>query len=469
VSIWTSLEPASTTVDPGGTATVRLRLRNTGDVVDEYRIVPVGPVAPWTTVEPPTIRLYPGTTGTVQLVFTPPRSPDATAGPNPYAVQIIPTEHPEATTVPEGNLTVTPFTEVRAELVPPTCRGRFRGRPRLAVDNLGNVRLTASITGGDNREQLSYEIHPGNVQIEPGRAAFVRTTLRPHRITWFGQKETRPFALSVLRSGAEPLAVAGNYVQQRVMPRWLLTVVSLLATLAVAFVLLWVAFQPHVQSLAQEQVAPVAATELPPPSPTAVATTAAAAPTPTASASATRAASSSGGGGGGGAPTPKASPTIVTAGQAVAALNASLGGNAGSAMGRHICYRAYVSDIGWQKPVCDSSLAGTTAATLPIEGLDLAVSGTGGVCANGYDTNTGWERSSWLCAVDGGDLYIGKPGTGSWMDGIGISVGSGTACASADLQGSGWPQNPTCTTPGHWVFFGSLSYSVRIYGLTFTV
>ncbi|MFJ3695799.1 hypothetical protein ACIPW9_17005, partial [Streptomyces sp. NPDC090052] len=104
MSIWTSLEPASTTVDPGSTATVRLRLRNTGDVVDEYRCVPVGDLAPYVTVEPPTIRLFPGTTGTVDLTFAPPRTPDAIAGPNPYGVQVIPTEHPEATTVPEGNV-----------------------------------------------------------------------------------------------------------------------------------------------------------------------------------------------------------------------------------------------------------------------------------------------------------------------------------------------------------------------------
>ncbi len=86
-------------------------------------------MAPWTTVEPQTLRLYPGTTGTVELTFAPPRTSDAVAGPNPYAVRITPTEHPEAVTVPEGNLTITPFTEVRAELVPPTVKGRFRGRP----------------------------------------------------------------------------------------------------------------------------------------------------------------------------------------------------------------------------------------------------------------------------------------------------------------------------------------------------
>ncbi len=189
---------------------MRLRLRNTGDVVDEYRFEPVGDVAPWTTVEPQTLRLYPGTTGTVELTFAPPRTPDATAGPNPYAVRITPTEHPEATTVPEGNLTITPFTEVRAELVPPTVKGRFRGRPKLAVDNLGNTRLTASVSGSDNGDHLSYDIHPSNVQIEPGRAAFVKATLKPRQIIWFGSKEQRPYVLAVQRSGAKPQPVEGR-------------------------------------------------------------------------------------------------------------------------------------------------------------------------------------------------------------------------------------------------------------------
>ncbi|MFF9479319.1 RICIN domain-containing protein [Streptomyces sp. NPDC014733] len=253
MSLWTSLEPASTTVDPGGSTTVRLRLRNTGDVVDEYRCVPVGDLAPWTTVEPGTLRLYPGTTGTVELTFAPPRTPDAAAGPHPYGVQIIPTEFPEATTVPEGNVTVTAFSEVRAELVPANVTGRFRGRPRLAVDNLGNVKLTASVTGHDNSDQLSYEINPANVQIEPGRAAFLKTTLKPRQIIWAGAKQSRPYTLSVQRSGAEPLPVRGTYVQPGLLPRWLGVLFSLLLGLAIAFVMIWLTYKPDVATKATDK------------------------------------------------------------------------------------------------------------------------------------------------------------------------------------------------------------------------
>jgi hypothetical protein len=249
---------------------VRLRLRNTGDVVDEYRFEPVGDIAPWTTVEPQTLRLYPGTTGSVELTFAPPRTPDATAGPNPYAVRIMPTEHPEATTVPEGNLTITPFTEVRAELVPPTVKGRLRGRPKLAIDNLGNTKVTASVSGSDNGDQLSYDLHPSNVQIEPGRAAFVKATLKPRQITWFGSKEERPYTLAVQRAGVAPHPVDGTYVQRGFLPGWLATCLGVAVALAVAFVTLWFAYQPRVTSAATD-LQQAGTTALPSGSPSAMA------------------------------------------------------------------------------------------------------------------------------------------------------------------------------------------------------
>ncbi|MFE5540531.1 RICIN domain-containing protein [Streptomyces sp. NPDC056519] len=312
MSLWTSLEPASVTVDPGSSTRVRLRVRNTGDVVDEYRFEPVGDLAPWTTVEPATLRLYPGTTGTVELTFAPPRTPDAVAGPNPYAVRITPTEHPEAVTVPEGNLTITPFAEVRAELVPPTVKGRFRGRPKLAVDNLGNTKVTASVTGSDNGDHLAYEIRPGNVQIEPGRAAFVDTTLRSRQIIWFGSKDERPYTLTVRRSGSEPLEVEGTYVQRGFLPRWLATFFGMFVALAVAFVMIWIAYKPQVRSAATEQTEQAGAV-LPnsaPPSPLASAPPPKPEPEPSKS---EKPKGDGGAGGGGQTQKPAAPPPVVPA------------------------------------------------------------------------------------------------------------------------------------------------------------
>ncbi|WP_217570348.1 hydrolase [Streptomyces sp. GbtcB7] len=479
MSLWTSLEPASSTVDPGGSTKVRLRLRNTGDVVDEYRFEPVGDVAPWTTVEPQTLRLYPGTTGTVELTFAPPRSPDAVAGPNPFAVRITPTEHPEATTVPEGNLTITPFTEVRAELVPPTVKGRFRGRPKLAVDNLGNTRLTASISGSDNGDHLSYDVHPSNVQIEPGRAAFVKATLKPRQIIWFGSKEQRPYTLAIQRSGTGPQPVEGTYVQRGFLPRWLATFLGVFMALAITFVMLWIAYKPQVRTSATEKLQEAGISTLPP-SPS----TSAAPPTPPSpsaeapvvpSAPETQAASGSGGGGGGSSDTkPKesAKPQEDTAATAVVQL-------AAQDPGRHICYRAYLTDKGWTKPVCDGAMAGTVGQNRPIKSLNLATSDTDGTAATAfvYDSQStngnGHYFGPWKGVVDGADLYIGSTKKDDpYMLGFAMNVGQSKSvvCQTAHVHNEGW-KGLGCDEPGgdNYIFGGTLSNLLWLEAVKFTV
>ncbi|MFJ4787098.1 hydrolase [Streptomyces sp. NPDC088794] len=467
MSLWTSLEPASATVDPGGSTRVRLRLRNTGDVVDEYRFEAVGPVSPWTRVEPQTLRLYPGTTGSVDLTFSPPRTPDATAGPNPYAVRITPTEHPEATTVPEGNLTITPFTEVRAELVPPTVKGRFRGRPKLAIDNIGNTKLTASISGSDQGDHLAYDIHPGNVQIEPGRAAFVKTTLKPRRIIWFGPKEQRPYTLSVLRSGTNPHPVEGTYLQRGFLPRWLATFFGIFFALAITFAMLWIAYKPQVGTGARPKpveagnaLTPTPSASAAPVIPAAPATTSA----PPAADSGAAAGGSGSGGGGGAKATVTAKPKADTAATAVKRLAKSDPG------GRHVCYRAFVFGAGWQKPVCDGTLGGTVGQGRQVTALNIAVYGVDGSAGTAMVHNPGSTngQGSWLpkwtaIVEDGKDNYVGSTAKDApYMVTFVWNVGSGQLCNTVKQVEQDWSQQvcndarPGLNTAGnfdnnHWI------------------
>ncbi|MDX3031610.1 hydrolase [Streptomyces scabiei] len=487
MSLWTSLEPASATVDPGSSTTVRLRLRNTGDVVDEYRFEPVGDIAPWTTVEPQTLRLYPGTTGSVELTFAPPRTPDATAGPNPYAVRIMPTEHPEATTVPEGNLTITPFTEVRAELVPPTVKGRLRGRPKLAIDNLGNTKVTASVSGSDNGDQLSYDLHPSNVQIEPGRAAFVKATLKPRQITWFGSKEERPYTLAVKRSGVTPLDVEGTYVQRSFLPGWLATCLAICLALAITFVTLWLAYKPRVVSAASELQKTGVSTL--PPSPSAPASTP---PPPTPSATPasspppqvteTQAAAAGGGGGsgdtsgggsgGGSQEKKKRAPTAATAVRQLAAADPG---------GRHICYRAFVTGKGWTAPECDGDTAGTVGQGRSLKALNIAVSGVNGTASAAFvhdpDSTNGqgtYGGKPWSGAKDGFDNYFGssKPGAPDLLGfTINVDEGGRGVCQAVHQKDRGW-QNLACDKPNegeHYIFAGTLDNGIWLEAVKFTV
>ncbi len=456
------MEPASATVSPGSSTTVRLRVRNTGDIVDEYHFEPVGDLAPWTTVEPQALRLYPGTTGTVDLTFAPPRTPDATAGPNPYAVRVTPTEHPDAVTVPEGNLTITPFTEVRAELVPPTVQGRFRGRPRLAVDNLGNTKVTASLSGKDAGERLSYEIQPGNVQIEPGRAAFVKVTLRPRQITWFGSKQEQPYALAVRRSGTEPDEVAGTFVQRGVLPGWLATTFGLLLALTIAFVTIWLAYRPQVRSVAREKLEK--AGQIAPPSPSAPISS----PPPKAENKPSQEPEKPGGGeekpkdGGGGEPEKK--PEERTAATAVRELVAR-------GAGRHICYRAFVQDDGWQEPVCDGAEAGTVGQGKPVKALNIAVSGAKGVTGASAYVGEGWRKGdAWQKEDDATDMVLGSTESADPpLEGFTLQVFDGSVCHEARVKDQDWT-GKLCTEPGKWRYGGSpMELNLQLEAVRFTV
>ncbi len=253
---WNSLDPAAVTVDPGGRETVRLRVRNTGDTVEEFRLGVVGAPAGWSRIEPDVLRLYPGSEGTAEISFAPPRSPDAAAGPTPFGIRVEPRENPEARDVVEGQVTVTPFSEIRAELLPPTIVGRFRGRASLAVDNLGNTPLTAALTLRDDAGRLAYEVEPTAVQVAPGRAAFAKLTIRPQQVLWTGSGQAHPLTVSVRRSGDEQAhELPGSFDQRPVLPRRLLALGGVLAALAVAAVVAWLTYAPDFNGSARENQA----------------------------------------------------------------------------------------------------------------------------------------------------------------------------------------------------------------------
>ncbi|MFE0648574.1 peptidoglycan-binding protein [Streptomyces sp. NPDC059534] len=253
MTMWTSLDPADLTVEPGARTSARLRVRNTGDTVEEYRLSLVGKPSGWSRVEPDVLRLYPGSEGTAEISFAPPRSSDVEAGPLAYGVRVDPRENSGARDVVEGRLTVTPFTETRAEVLPPALFGRFRGRARIAVDNLGNTPLTASLVVRDEANRLTFDVRPNAVQIAPGRAAFGDLVVRPQAVRWTGGEESHRFTVAVRRAGDDTaLDLDATFDQRPVFANWLVVVGGLLLTAVIAFVVLWFNFSPKIVSAAKD-------------------------------------------------------------------------------------------------------------------------------------------------------------------------------------------------------------------------
>ncbi|MDX3249472.1 hydrolase, partial [Streptomyces sp. ME18-1-4] len=171
-----------------------------------------------------------------------------------------------------------------------------------------------------------------------------------------------------------------------------------------------------------------------------------------------------GGGGGNGESKVPAKPKQETAADAVNKL-------AARSDGRHICYRAYVADQGWQAPVCDGAIAGTTGKNLAIKALNIATARTGGVTGNAAHVVGGWlTGDKWSKAGDGVNMYMGssKPAV-AVMEGYTIKTFEGSVCQNPHIKDKGWLGNG-CTKAGDWIYGGSpMEQKLQLEAVRFTV
>lgn len=145
--------------------------------------------------------------------------------------------------------------------------------------------------------------------------------------------------------------------------------------------------------------------------------------------------------------------------------------------GRHICYRAYVSGQGWQKPVCDGTMAGTTNQNRPIKALNIAVSGSGGSSANAFVHNSASKdgRGKWMpqwtpVRADGTNNYIGSTKKGAPnMSGFAINVGTGRVCQLAKVHSFDWGGQGCADARPGYIFGGALENDRYLEAVKFTV
>lgn len=265
MSLTASLDASSVNAAPGEETAVPLQVRNSGPTVEEYRFEVVGACAAWSAVEPAVLSLYPGDSGTVSLVLRPPRDATVPAGETPFGVRVVPTGEQSGTVVPEGRLTVLPFTATTAELVPRSSHGSRRGRHQLAVDNLGNTPVTVRLGAQPGTELARVAFVAPELLIAPGQAEFGRLRVRPAKRIWRGTPVTHPFQVFAATQVAEgqepvePVLVDGSYQQEPILPRWLPRALITAAVLLIALVGLWYALlRPAVKSAAREAVTPEA-------------------------------------------------------------------------------------------------------------------------------------------------------------------------------------------------------------------
>ncbi len=246
-------------VEPGESVSWSYRIRNSGQVVDQFMIDVVGDAGEWATAEPAEVNLFPGGEEEVTITFAPPRSSSVPAGEVAFAVRIVSSEDTAGSAVVEGTIRVLPFDEMNAELVPRTIRLKRRGTTELAVDNAGNTSRSVQFFIEQEEENLRVIVDPTVMDLTPGKATFANVTVRPKRTFWRGQPKTLPFQIAVLnedRTGP-PVYADGVVVQEQLLPKWLLKLLlALLAAALILFILWQTVFKSVIESTAKDAVKP---------------------------------------------------------------------------------------------------------------------------------------------------------------------------------------------------------------------
>ncbi|MGF1342278.1 hydrogenase expression protein HypA [Streptomyces flavovirens] len=163
--------------------------------------------------------------------------------------------------------------------------------------------------------------------------------------------------------------------------------------------------------------------------------------------------------------TPKSKPAATVT--AKAPLNTAAGALSSLAkndpQGRHICYRAFVYGSGWQAPVCDGTMTGTTGQGKQITALNIAVWNVGGSSANALlndpsstSGNAKWAPNWTAVAADGKDNYIGSSKKDApFMTGFAMNIGKGSVCHTAKMRGGGWGSQFCKNARPEYMFVGT--------------
>jgi hypothetical protein len=212
-AVTVTLEGRPQQVVPGATAECRVRVRNEGTIVDEFRLEVVGGAAAWAKVDPPVLRLFPHSGDVARVTFSPPRTASVGAGPTRYGVKVSSTVSPDAYTVENDLVDVAAFEDWSAELRPKSSRGEAAVAHTVRVENRGNVPLQVAVSAQPGGDGVAVEGVPASLTVPPGQSAEARLTVRPTQAAAPQSERTHPFQAVVESLEGRRVTLDGAMVQ----------------------------------------------------------------------------------------------------------------------------------------------------------------------------------------------------------------------------------------------------------------
>lgn len=277
-------------VAPGSGVSFVVEVRNLGSVVDRYSCEIVGLDPAWSTITPAAMELFPErdaapdgrvradappSSGKFNVTIRPPRSPEARAGDWPIGAKVQSEHDPDDRVVEETVVTILPFGQLEADLLPSLVNGRLSASTIVSVRNAGNRPESFEPTGSDKAKFLKYEFEPPSVALGAGQDLPIKLRVRPSKVILIGQPVTRVFTVDVQGDGPDtpPASLSGTLSQRAIVPPSTPRYIGALLAFAMAALALWgLFFKPQIDQAIKDAVAPVASdlaavkSNLPPPS-----------------------------------------------------------------------------------------------------------------------------------------------------------------------------------------------------------
>jgi hypothetical protein len=180
-------------VEPGGQATVAVRVRNRSSIVEGFRLDVVGDAAAWATFHPAEVEVRPQEEAEALLVFAPPAATGAHAGAVPFGVRAVSQVDPATSAVAEGDLQVGSVAQSQVTITPVTSKGRFSARHRIEVVNWGNAPVRLALSVSDPDEAVGFLLNPDTLDLPIGTSGRARLRVRARKPMLRGVPVRRPF------------------------------------------------------------------------------------------------------------------------------------------------------------------------------------------------------------------------------------------------------------------------------------
>ncbi len=220
--------PAELDATVGEPIVLQVEVYNSRSVIDGYRPTLLGlPGQPFTS-EPPELSLFPETSGVMLVTFTLP--PNFPAGPRVIGVKVASVVDPNESAAREVRLSVAPVSLATLTVEPLAVTAGKRAEFTLALANQGNVPLETPLRASDSLGKLGFRFTPPVLALDPGEKGVSRVRAGGRR-PFFGSPI--PHQLTFTADGLpQPLQAASTFMQKPLVPRGVLTLVSILVALA---------------------------------------------------------------------------------------------------------------------------------------------------------------------------------------------------------------------------------------------